>query len=291
VHNALEQVTLKTARHTLAGFSISGVATYVQVPDLDLCFDMGECPLSAVSLRHVLLTHAHGDHSRCVLRHFALRHMLGLVGEPTYFMPQAIVPGFLEVARAEARFEGVDDDVFQAPVIVGLVGDRVPVALPHRRDLFVSAFPVVHRVESLGYTILERRRKLKAEHATKAGPEIAALRKAGVEVQDVVDVPLITFIGDCIGQSLLDQSHIWRSAVVVVEATFVDPGEESVAREKGHTHIAEIGAALRKHVVDGVVPEAIVLKHFSMKVTRAAIDEALKREIPAALLDRVKVFV
>ena len=48
--NALSPITLTCGRHTLVGFSISGLATYVQVADLDVCFDMGECPLSAVPL-------------------------------------------------------------------------------------------------------------------------------------------------------------------------------------------------------------------------------------------------
>src|SRR6185503_17745143 len=117
------------------------------------------------------------------------------------------------------RMELVPDEEYVAPAVVGLAGDRQLVALPTRKDLFVSAFPVVHRVPSLGYTLVERRKKLKAEFATKTGPEIAALRKQGVDVQDNVDVALLTFIGDCIGDSLLEQDHIWRSAVVIIEAT------------------------------------------------------------------------
>jgi ribonuclease Z len=292
MHNALEQVTLKSARHTIAGFSISGLATYVQVPDLDLCFDMGECPLSAVPLRHVFLTHAHGDHSRCVMRHAALRGMLGIEGEATIFMPDAIASAFLDVARAEARMEGIGDDIYRAPLVHALTGDRSLVALPHRKDLFVSSFPVTHRVPSLGYTIVERRKKLKVEHASKTGPEIAALRKSGVDVQDIIDVPLVTFIGDCIGDSLLEQEHIWRSSVLILEATFVEPGEEAMARDKGHSHMADIGRALRHALASGAtLPELIVLKHFSMKVTRPQIDDAIARELPKDALDRVRVLL
>ena len=52
-HNALQQVTLTLGNVTIAGFSISGLATYVQVPSLGVCFDMGECPLSSLSIDHV----------------------------------------------------------------------------------------------------------------------------------------------------------------------------------------------------------------------------------------------
>jgi ribonuclease Z len=290
-HNALEQVTLKTARHTLQGFSISGLATYLQVKDLDVVFDLGECPLSAVPLRHVFLTHAHGDHARCVLRHRALRGMLGLPGEATYFMPARIVDAFDRVCRADAAFEGVSDDDYVGPDVRGLSGDRQLVALPWRKDLFVSPFDVEHRgVPSLGYTLKERRRKLKDEHKDKAGKDIAALRKGGVEVNDVVDVPLLTFIGDCEGRSLVEQAHIWDSAVVVIEATFVDVGEEEMAKDKGHTHLSEIGRVLRD-LGQERLPERIVLKHFSMKVTREALDAALQREIPAFALPRVSLLL
>src|SRR5262245_20409261 len=133
MHNALEQVTVQTQRHKIAGFSISGLATYVQVPDLDVVFDLGECPLSAVPLKNVFLTHAHGDPSRCVLRHRALRGMLGIEEEATIFMPREVVPPFLEVAHAEARMELVPDDVYIAPKIVALDGDRKLVGLPTRK--------------------------------------------------------------------------------------------------------------------------------------------------------------
>ncbi len=42
--NALAQKQITAGHLTLAGFSISGLATYLQVPELDVCFDMGECP-------------------------------------------------------------------------------------------------------------------------------------------------------------------------------------------------------------------------------------------------------
>ena len=61
-YNALHPVTLRLDGLTLQGFSISGLATWLMVPELDVLFDVGECPLAALPINHVLLTHAHFDH-------------------------------------------------------------------------------------------------------------------------------------------------------------------------------------------------------------------------------------
>lgn len=286
--NALDPITLTLGRHTLSGFSVSGVATYLQVPDLDVCFDMGECPLSALPLGHVLLTHAHGDHARCLLRHHALRAMIGIPTPATYYLPEAIVDAFGDVARAEARFEGVPDADFVLPPIVPLRGDRALHRLHH--DLYVSAFPVTHRVPSLGYTLVERRKKLRAEYAGLPGPSIGALKQQGIAVTEDKDVPLLTFIGDCIGDSLFEQDHIWASPIVVIEATFLSPRDEGKARDKGHTHLAEIVRLLRERG-ESIATRHIVLKHFSLKHGREEIVALIDAAIPAEWRSRIALLV
>lgn len=286
--NALDPITLTFGRHTLSGFSVSGLATYLQVPDLDVCFDMGECPLSALPLGHVFLTHAHGDHARCLLRHHALRAMIGIATPATYYLPATIVDAFCGVARAEARFEGVPEADFVWPPIVPLLGDR---ALRHvHHELFVSAFPVTHRVPSLGYTLLERRKKLRPEYAGLPGPAIGALKQQGIGVTEDKDVPLLTFIGDCIGDSLFEQAHIWDSPIVVIEATFLSPGDERKARDKGHTHLSEVVRLLRERG-SHIASEHIVLKHFSLKHDRAEIVRLVHDAIPPEWRSRVALLV
>jgi ribonuclease Z len=290
IHNALAQVSLSLDGLTLAGFSISGLATYVQIPELDVCFDMGECPLSSLALNHVLLSHAHGDHARCLPRHWQLRRMVGMVGDAAYYLPEVIRPGCEAWVQAEAQFEGVPEADVAPPPLTGLGPDSPLVPLPRRKELRVRAFPVTHRVPSLGYTLLTHKRKLKAEYHGVPGPELVRLRAEGVTVQDEVDEPRVTFIGDCIGQSLLDQAHIWKSRIVIIEATFLGPGEEALAERKGHTHVAEIARTLLQ-LGDAVETEHIVLKHFSMRYTAGEIVGHVDRVIPARFRPRVHLFL
>lgn len=288
--NALQQVSLSLGHTTVTGFSISGLATYLQVPELGVCFDMGECPLSALSIDHVFLTHAHGDHARCLPRHWQLRRMVGNAKPAAYYLPEAIRAGCEGWIRAEAAFEGVPDETVETPTFHGLVGDGTLVTLAHRKDLRVRAFSVHHSVPSLGYTILAHKKKLKPEYAGLAGPEIGRLRKEGVDVQYDVDDPLLTFIGDCNGATLLEQDHIWASPILILEATFLERGEEALAIKKAHTHLSEIASALET-LGDRVACQHIVLKHFSMKYTRDEVLALVAGGIPERFRDRMRVLL
>jgi ribonuclease Z len=284
MHNALAQIKLRAHNLTVSGFSIAGLATYLQIPELDVLFDTGECPLSAVPLNFVFLTHAHGDHARCLPRHWQLRRMLGIQQQAKYFLPETIRATCEAWLRAEADFEGVPEEDVITPSLVGLTAGQT---VPLKKDLSARAFPVIHRVPSLGYTLVSHKRKLKPEYAGIPGPELARLKAQHVDIQYDVSEPLFTFIGDCIGQSLVDEAHIWQSRVLVLEATFLAPGEEALAAKKGHTHLHEIASA-----VEHFHPDCeLVLKHFSMRYSRSEIVSHVDRAIPAWFRPRVQILI
>src|SRR5215467_11443029 len=49
------------ATHVI-GYSVAGEETVVQVPELNVCFDIGRCPYFALTSDIVCITHGHMDH-------------------------------------------------------------------------------------------------------------------------------------------------------------------------------------------------------------------------------------
>ena len=342
-HNALRQLELQCGTQLIRGFSASGLATYIQLPGLDMCFDMGECPMSAVPLNHIFLSHAHGDHARCLLRHRALRGLMGLPGDATYYVPAHLAEPLRQLALAEARFEGVSDDEYVPPNVVALecwTPEHMPaidpspkgaddtttaapadtsshvidantatreamltdlrrdaVPLARRPRLHVRAFAVEHTVPAAGFTIWERRSKLLPELVGLDAKTIGALKKGGQSVTFDIEVPLVTFIGDCTARAVASNSHIWASQIVFLETTYVGgpEGERHMAAQRGHTHLDELVAILQT-LTPGKGPQGcgcewLVLKHFSLKHSPTEVADQVALCVPKQWLPHVRLLI
>lgn len=287
--NALDGVGFEVAKTRLSGFSVSGLATWMIAPDLDVCFDMGECPLSAVPMNHVFLTHAHGDHSRCLMRHDALRRMIGITKESVYYLPAEIYDQAISWIKASAYFEGARGKNPKVPKIIPLHDQSAssePIPLHYRDNLSVRAFKVDHGVPSLGYTLYDSRMKLKKKYHGLSGRELVQLKRDGVSIETPLHTPRLTFIGDCTASTLWREEEIWESKILVIESTFIGEGEEQLAKARGHTHLFDIARLLEERASE-ISCEAIILKHFSMKIKPFEALEAALRMIPPSFHDRV----
>ena len=289
IHNALRQIHVDTPCSPISGVSISGLATYIQIPELDFCIDMGECPLSAIPLDHVFLTHAHGDHARCLMRHHSLRKMMGVERDSVYYMPESISENAKEWIRAEALFEGVSEVKFRYPEIEPVTAGKRQF-LRYRKEIALEPFEVKHSIPAMGGTLFFYKKKLKDEFLGKSATEIIELRKNGVEITREVYEPLVSFMGDCLGESLLDNSHVFQSKVLITECTFLDDGEEAMSKKKGHSHLKDIVNALNE-LGDEIKCEKIILSHFSMKYSERHIRDVLDKGIPEKFKERVVAFI
>jgi ribonuclease Z len=284
-HNPGRPLTLKFEQETVTAFSISALSTYVLVPELNCAFDMGDCLLDAVPLERVFITHAHGDHTRCVLRHESLRRLMGM--EPArYYVPHQTIEGFKQLAQAWRALENVRER-HPLPQFEPLrAGDTVWL----HRQLAAKAFLVNHTLPSLGYTLFDVRKKLKAEYQGRPGPELARLRKEGVVFEDELWVPRLTFIGDSTIETLYRERHVGQSRILFLEVTYLLDDDRELARQRGHTHLEDVLQFLNE-CPDVLQNPHIVLKHFSMRYERGLILHTLKAKLPAAFLERCHILI
>ena len=64
--------------YRVQGLSIAGEQTAVQVPELDVCFDIGLCPRPALASPYVALSHGHMDHAAGLPYYYSQRHFQGM---------------------------------------------------------------------------------------------------------------------------------------------------------------------------------------------------------------------
>ena len=77
---------------------------------------------------------------------------------------------------------------------------------------------------------------------------------------------------------------------MIIEATFLEPGEEELAARKAHTHLVDIARALDQ-LGDAIRSEHIVLKHFSMRYPADQVRELVASGIPERFRDRIRILL
>jgi len=265
-------------RPSLLGFSVAGIETAIEVPSLGLVLDLGRCSRTSVNQPLVLVSHGHLDHVGAVVQHAARRAMMNM-GESVYVVPASIAA---DVEGMFAAAEALDGG--RIPRRVVPLGRDDELDLGKRRR--VRPFETFHRVPSQGYTVWERRRRLRPPFRDLEGVRLGELRRAGHELDEEYDVPILCFSGDTRVEVLERNPELLQAETLLLEATFLDD-RVSVedARAMGHIHLDELVA--RSELL---AARNIVLHHFSARYAPAEVSPLCQRRLPDTVKDRVTCF-
>ncbi len=264
---------------TIEGYSRAAVQTYWRVPELKLGFDLGGQPWSFMATPNWFVSHTHLDHLAALPVYVARRRMMRME-PPTIYLPAEAVEPVDALLRA---FQRLDRGRMPAK-LVGLVKDQ---EVELSRELVVRAFATKHTVPSLGFLVWERRRKLKPEYHHLSGEEIRDLRLSGVEVSAEVRVAKVAYLGDTAPQGLDALPEVYRAEILIMEMTFVAPGERpAVIHKFGHTHLDDIIAR-----ADLFENEVIIASHFSTRLHPDQIQRIVEKRLPERLRSRLKVWL
>ncbi|HYE20058.1 MAG TPA: MBL fold metallo-hydrolase [Tepidisphaeraceae bacterium] len=259
---------------TVIGYSVAGEETVCQIPELNVCFDIGRAPYFALTSDFLCISHGHMDHLAGIAYYLSQRFFQGM--KPgTILLPRDLVPGVDQMLRC---WRGIERQ--QTPYkLVGLApGESFAV----RKDFLIRAVETHHGGSSLGYALVSVREKLKPEYLGRPGPELVALRKAGTPIQYRTEVPLVTFLGDTSFGPVFDQPDVANAEILITECTFYEADHKARAKHGRHLHVDTF--------VEKVVPKLknkyVVVSHVSRRTGVRRAKRTLSRRLGAEEMKR-----
>jgi len=179
-----------------------------------------------------------------------------------------------EIIDAWGRLDGNN-------IPANLVGVRPGDEYQIKPNLFARTFPTKHSVGSVGYSVIERRKKLKAEYAGLTGLQIVELKKQGITIDYSLEIPIVTYIGDTQYVDFSQLEYISKSKILIVECTFYELDHTGRAEAGRHMHINEFSTLLGK-----MQNEHIIITHTTQRTPLREVRRILKEALPPEKHDK-----
>jgi ribonuclease Z len=229
----------------LFGQSIAGESTCLQIPELDLGFDIGACPRPMLSSKHLAITHGHMDHIGALAYFCSQRRFQGM-GTAKIVCDQRIasaikrmMDGYVDLERQRTPYE-----------IIPLLPDQ---PLEIKNNIILRGFETEHTAPSFGYTVVEKRTKLREQYHDLPQEKLRELKDRGVEITRSLEIPLVAYTGDTAPGPHLIREDVRKAQIVIAECTFFEPDHKERAKVGMHMHLDDIAEWLRvlecQHIV------------------------------------------
>ena len=257
---------LSLGTHHVIGYSVAGEETVVQIPELNVCFDIGRAPYFSLTSDIVCITHSHMDHLAGLPYYLSQRFFQGMQGG-TIFLPREIERQVDALLRSWRDVERQRTPYKLIPMSGGQMYEV-------RRDFGIRAYQTHHGGPSIGYGLISIREKLKPELVGLSGPELVEMKKRGQEIQYRVEVPLVVFLGDTTAGAVFDEPDVQNAEILITECTFYDADHRAKAKAGRHLHVEQFA-----EIVPKLKNKYIVLMHVSRRTAVRRAKYLLRKKI------------
>ena len=262
----------------ILGYSVAGEETVVAIPQLDVCFDIGKAPDQFIPVNHVLLTHGHMDHSAGFAYYLSQRNFCGQI-PGTILAPENLLGPMKRIIDAWGQLDG-------NKIPVNLVGVKPGDEYQIKPNLITRVFPTKHSRGSVGFCVIEKRKKLKAEYTELTGPQIVELKKQGIQIDNPLEMPIVTYLGDTQYVDFSQLDYVAKSKILIAECTFYETDHEGRAQAGKHMHVTELAGLL-----DKMQNEHIIITHLTQRTAMHEIRKMLKDLMPPKIRDKITILM
>ncbi|MGD0784234.1 MAG: MBL fold metallo-hydrolase [Sedimentisphaerales bacterium] len=257
----------------IIGYSVAGEETVVGIPQLDVCFDIGKAPDQLISINNVLLTHGHMDHSAGIA--YYLSHRIFCGQKPgRVFAPENMIPPMREIIDGWGRLDG-------NKIPAELVGMRADDEHQIKPNLFIRTFATKHCKGSLGFTVIEKKKKLKEEYLGLSGIEIVKLKSKDIAIDYPVELPIVTYLGDTRYSNFAKLDYVAKSKILIAECTFVSDEHTDRALAGDHMHVDDFAKMLAEFE-----NEYVIITHLSQRTHILDAKKILKEKLSPAIYEK-----
>jgi ribonuclease Z len=259
----------------ILGYSVGGEETVVAIPQLDVCFDIGKAPDQVIPINHVLLTHGHIDHAAGLAYYLSHRQFCGQ-SAGTILAPANLIGPMGQIVEAWGKLDG---SRIPANLIAVKPGDEYGI----KPNLVARVFPTKHCYGSVGYTLIERRKKLRDEYTGLTGPQLVELKKKGVTIDYPLEIPLVTYLGDTNYVDFSQLEYIRDSRILIAECTFFIDEHMDRAEAGRHIHVDDF-----VRMIEPLRNEHIIITHVTQRTGLGEAQKIMRSKLSSEQNARVR---